>query len=208
LILLANEVLDCIPARQQQRTADGWAERRVGLDADGALALTLRPGAAPDIPDAPVGAIVEHSPAQAAFAAEVAHRVVEQGGVALLIDYGRTRPEPGDTLQAVRRHAKVDPLATPGEADLTMWAEFDVVADAGRAEGAAVHGPIPQATLLRRLGIEARAAVLSRSRPDQAPVIARQLHRLTAPEQMGTLFKAIAISHPSFPVPPGFEEHP
>ncbi len=32
LLLIANEFLDCLPARQFQRTARGWAERVVGLD--------------------------------------------------------------------------------------------------------------------------------------------------------------------------------
>jgi NADH dehydrogenase [ubiquinone] 1 alpha subcomplex assembly factor 7 len=31
VILIANEVLDCLPARQFVKTEDGWAERRVGV---------------------------------------------------------------------------------------------------------------------------------------------------------------------------------
>ena len=59
-----------------------------------------------------------------AFAAKAA------SGAALLIDYGRARPEAGDTLQALRRHQKVDPLDSPGEADLTQWADFPRVLEA------------------------------------------------------------------------------
>ena len=32
VILIANEVLDCMPARQFVRTDGGWAERRIGVD--------------------------------------------------------------------------------------------------------------------------------------------------------------------------------
>jgi SAM-dependent MidA family methyltransferase len=206
MILVANEVLDCLGARQFQRTAEGWAERRVGLDADGRLAFGLAAVEAAPTPGVPEGAIVEHSTAQAAFAEAVAHRVAAQGGAALLIDYGRTRAEPGDTLQALSRHQKVDPLVKPGEADLTQWAEYDVVAAAAEAAGAAVAGPAPQGVFLRRLGIETRAAALSKGRPDRAEVLARQLARLTHPEQMGELFKALAIHPRGGPVPPGFEE--
>ena len=205
MLLIANEVLDCLPARQFLRTAEGWTERRVGLDPEGRLSFGLAPVEAPP-GSAPVGAIVEHSPAQAAFTGAVARRVVAQGGCALLIDYGRVRPEPGDTLQALRRHARVDPLDMPGTADLTVWAEFDVVAAAARAEGAAVAGPIPQAAFLGRLGLVERAGALARARPDRAETLARQVERLAAPEQMGELFKVVAIHRPGDPVPPAFEE--
>ena len=60
LLLIANELLDCLPARQFQRTASGWAERVVGLDGAHALAFGLRPTAA-QFGEAPVGAIVERS---------------------------------------------------------------------------------------------------------------------------------------------------
>ena len=204
-ILVGNEVLDCLPAKQFQLTEHGWAERCVALDDRDDLRFELRPVQVADAPQAAVGDIVERSEQQAALARALAGRVVGQGGCALLIDYGRDAPGPGDTLQALRRHAKVDPLAAPGECDLTVWAEFDAVAGAAREAGAAVAGPVSQADFLGRLGIEARAAMLSRRRPDQAAVIHRQLHRLTAPDQMGALFKAIAIHRPGDYVPPGLK---
>ena len=203
LLLFANELLDCLPARQFQRTRSGWAERVVGLDAGGALAFGLRPAAPADAPDdVPVGGVVERSAAQEAFAAELAGRIAEQGGAALLIDYGRDAPGPGDTLQALQGHAKVCALAAPGEADLTVHADFPAVLAAARGAGASA-GLLTQGELLRRLGIETRAAALQRARPDRADVIARQLERLIAPDQMGELFKAAAIW--TGPPPPAFE---
>ncbi|WP_197426823.1 SAM-dependent methyltransferase, partial [Caulobacter sp. CCH9-E1] len=77
--------------------------------------------------DFSVGAVVETSPAQAAIASDIAHRLVTDGGGALLIDYGRAQPESGDTLQAIQNHQKVDPLKTAGLADLTVWADFPSV---------------------------------------------------------------------------------
>ena len=207
LILVANEVFDCLPARQFVRTADGWAERRVGLDPEGALVFGLSPppsGAADALPpDAPVGAVVERSPAQAALAAEIGMRVVEDGGAALVIDYGRDRPGFGDTLQALSLHAKVDPLQSAGAADLTIHVDFLVLAEAARAQGAAVTPAVSQRAFLQSLGVDARAAALARSRPDRAGPIARQLDRLIAPGQMGELFKALSIHTPGLD-PPGF----
>jgi SAM-dependent MidA family methyltransferase len=190
LLLVANELLDCLPARQFQRTARGWAERVIGLDAAGELAFGLRPTAF--AAEGPVGAVVERAPAQEAFASELAARIVRQGGAALLIDYGAAEPGPGDTLQALAGHAKVCPLDAPGAADLTVHADFPAVLAAAREAGAAT-GLLTQRAFLQQLGIGARAAALQRARPDRADVIARQLERLTAPDQMGELFKAAAI---------------
>ncbi|HYF22454.1 MAG TPA: SAM-dependent methyltransferase [Caulobacteraceae bacterium] len=207
VILIANELLDCLPARQFVRVQRGWAERVVGLGEHGGLAFglipTLKPASAPD--DLEPGLVWEVSAAQAALGSEVGALVAREGGCALFVDYGRAVPEPGDTLQALRRHAKVDPLASAGEADLTVWADFPAVLAAARETGAETAPIVPQGEFLRRLGIERRAAGLARARPDMAEVVERQLARLTAPEQMGTLFKAAAVHQPGL-VPPGFEE--
>jgi SAM-dependent MidA family methyltransferase len=206
LLLVANELLDCLPARQFQRTPRGWAERVVGLDEHGELAFGLRPAMLPDAPDdAPLGSVIERSPAQEAFAAELAGRLVAQGGAALLIDYGRDEPGPGDTLQALKGHKKVCPLALPGEADITVHADFPAVLAAARTAGASA-ALLTQGAFQRRLGIEARAAALQRARPDRADVIARQLDRLIGPHEMGALFKAAAIW--AGPAPPAFEDAP
>jgi SAM-dependent MidA family methyltransferase len=201
MLLVANEFLDCLPARQFQRTPSGWAERVIGLDEAGELSFGLRP-AAGDFCEAPVGAVIERSPAQEAFAADLADRLSRQGGAALLIDYGRAAPGCGDTLQALTRHEKVDPLETPGAADLTVHADFPAVLAAAWAGGVA-GALLTQAELLRRLGIEARAAALAKARPDRADAIARQLERLVGADQMGELFKAAALW--TGPAPPAFE---
>jgi SAM-dependent MidA family methyltransferase len=191
LFLVANEFLDCLPAQQYQRTPHGWAERVVGLDQGGELAFGLRPVIG-CFPEATVGTVLERSPAQGAFAAELAARISRQGGAALLIDYGRANDEPGDTLQALCRHQKVDPLASPGAADLTVHAHFAAVLREARNAGATA-ALITQRDFLGRLGIEARAQALARAHPDRAETLRRQLERLTAPDQMGELFKAVAI---------------
>jgi SAM-dependent MidA family methyltransferase len=206
LICIANEVLDCLPARQFVRTRAGWAERMVGLGEDGALAFGLSPRpAGPAFPDAPEGAVLEVSPAQEALGSALGRRIAVFGGAALLIDYGRAEPGFGDTLQAVRGHAKQGPLETPGEADLTVHADFPAVLAAARREGAACPPVLTQREFLLRLGVEARAAALARARPDRAEVTGRQLQRLIGPGQMGELFKAACIHSPGAR-PPAFEE--
>lgn len=200
LFVVANELLDCLPARQFQHTERGWGERVVGLGPDGELAFGLRP-ASGCFPEAPIGAVVERSPAQAAFATELAGRIVRQGGAALLIDYGAAEASPGDTLQALAGHRKVDPLAQPGEADLTVHADFPAVLAAARGAGARA-GLLTQGDFLRRLGVEARAERLAAAHPGKSATIARQLNRLIGRDQMGELFKAAAIW--SGAAPPAF----
>ena len=208
LILIANELLDCLPARQFLRDSSSrWAERRIGLDAGRNLSFGLSPPPPDFTPPqgleaTPPGIIVEVSPAQAALGAALGVRIARDGGAALLIDYGRDRPAPGDTLQALRAHAKVDPLATPGEADLTVHADFPAVRAAAEAAGAQT-AVLSQAVLLERLGLAHRAQALTAARPDGADRLRRQIHRLTAPDEMGELFKALAIFHGPTP-PPAF----
>lgn len=212
LILVANEVLDCLPARQFVRTPQGWAERLVAADTAGDLVFALsKPLAAPLAPAlgaAPASDIVEISAAQQALGAELGERLSADGGAALLIDYGPAEGEAGgDTFQALKAHRKVDPLACPGEADLTVHAQFAQVAEAARASGARAAPLLTQAQFLGRMGIETRARALAAARPDQSDRLARQFHRLTSPDQMGQLFKVLCL-HGQDLSPPGFETAP
>lgn len=206
VIVIANEVLDCMPARQFVRVGEGWAERRVGLDEEGAFIFGLTP--APDMPEglrAEPGELMEVSPAQAEFGRRLAQLIAEATGAALLVDYGRSKPEPGDTLQALRDHRKVPPLLDPGHADLTVWADFPTVLATAASEGVGVTEILTQGEFLRRLGVEARAQALIEANPDREAVLRRQLERLIAPEGMGELFKAAALASPPGLTPPGFE---
>ena len=208
VILIANEVLDCLPARQFVRTEGGWAERRIGVTDDNELTfglVAISEGFTEPPVDIEVGQIFEISEQQAGFARDLAVLISEASGAALLIDYGRAKPAAGDTLQALKRHTKVAPLDEPGEADLTQWADYPLVLEAAVRSGADVTGCIPQAQFLGRLGIEQRAASLAKARPEAEPIIRRQFERLTSREQMGELFKAAAIFSPRSLIVPGFE---
>lgn len=203
MVLIANELFDCLPARQFVQTPGGWVERLIGLGGDGELVFGLAPSEHGQAPE-PGAMILEASPAQDALGAEIGARIAADGGAALIIDYGRSVAEFGDTLQALKGHEKVDPLAFPGESDLTVHVDFPGVIVAARAAGAEASGPVPQGQFLGRLGIQHRAEALTAARPDRSMTINRQLARLCAPDQMGELFKAVCIHRPGFAAP-GFE---
>ena len=128
------------------------------------------------------GAIAELCAAGMGIAAHLGARLAAQGGAALIVDYGHTHSVPGETLQAVRGHDYADPLAEPGEADLTAHVDFEGLAAAARAAGAAVSGPLTQGAFLLALGIAQRAEMLSKDK-DAATrdSVQAALQRLIAP---------------------------
>ena len=209
ILLLANEFLDALPVRQLVKTGPGWREVMVALDDSGQF--TLVAGGLPmdaAVPEAQRGAedgtVIETCPAAAAIVAEVAGRLARQGGAALFIDYGHTAARTGSTLQAIRAHTKVDPLALPGEADLTAHVDFATLAELASAHGARWLGTVEQGAWLRALGLEARAEALARAAPDQREAIGRAVERLAGAEQMGRLFKVMALVGPGWPGGAGF----
>ena len=202
IILLANEFLDALPVRQFQHTAQGWAERHV---ADGGFVLLPadQPATAP--PGAAIGSVFETQPAARDFVATAASRIASQGGAAIILDYGRAESGPGDSLQALRAGRPADPLAAPGETDLTVHVDFQAMAREARAAGATAWGPIPQGSFLGALGLGPRVQKLAAANPSRATALLDAAQRLAAPGRMGHLFKALAITQEGAPPPPGFE---
>ncbi|MGL4236751.1 class I SAM-dependent methyltransferase [Tabrizicola sp.] len=202
LFLIANEFFDALPIHQYQFVNGLWHERLVGLK-DGALAFGLAErgermvGLAPD-QQSEEGLIIEQGRIARFVVSAVHHRLHHHGGLALIIDYGDWRSR-GDTLQALRAHAYDDPLAHPGEADLTAHVDFEALTSPGMA-----HAYTTQGEFLLRLGIEARAARLAQSVTGAALESHHAaLRRLTHPEEMGSLFKVLALTRAGAPLPPG-----
>jgi NADH dehydrogenase [ubiquinone] 1 alpha subcomplex assembly factor 7 len=206
MILIANELFDALPIHQLEMTADGWRERVValqegafcfGLAAPSAARALLRPAHATAEP----GAIAEVSPAGIALMDAIARRCVQEGGAALIIDYGPAASGLGDSFQALKRHRFHAPLEELGSADLTAHVDFGALKDTAREAGALVFGPATQGDFLRALGIELRADMLAKkSDLATADLLRRQVHRLIAPEQMGRLFKVIGVAGPDLQV--------
>jgi SAM-dependent MidA family methyltransferase len=200
MILLANEFLDALPIRQFIRRGASWCERFVMNGA-----FIEQPSDVGLGHDAPEGAVHEVNEAAQHFAAWLGVRLARHGGAALLIDYGPAESSFGDSLQAMRAGQSVNPLSAPGEVDITAHVDFAAFAAAARAVGAITHGPLPQGVFLQRLGFMTRAAMLARLDPTRAQAQLAAAHRLTAPEAMGRLFKALALCDSSLPIPAGFE---
>lgn len=201
LLVVANEFFDALPIRQYVRTAQGWRERAVGLGATGALQFvagtgSLDPGSLPaDLAGATEGAILETQPLANALMEELAGRIARQGGALLAIDYGYARTATGETLQALRAHRHVEVLAEPGRADLTAHVNFEALARAARTGGLRPRALMTQGDFLLRLGLLERAGQVGAGRsPQEQERIRGEVERLAASQEMGELFKVLAVA--------------
>ena len=212
-VILANEYFDVLPIHQVVKRETGWHERIVEIDGNGQLVLGTAPEPTPRfeallpplVRAAPVGAVFEWRPD--AEIMRIATRVRDQGGAALIIDYGHLRSDVGDTFQAIARHSFADPLKNPGEADITAHVDFQALTRAAEDLGARVHGPVPQGDFLKRLGIETRAVTLmAKTTPEISEDISGALKRLTGGGRggMGSMFKVLAVSEPQLTSLAGF----
>jgi SAM-dependent MidA family methyltransferase len=214
-ILIANEFLDCLGVRQYVRDPDGWRELKLGVTEQGALAIgrvsepalavsALANSLRAEEAALPVGTLLELSPTTDLLIGEVCHWLERQDGYALFIDYGSEGLSLGSSLQALWLHRRVDPIQTLGQADLTHHVSFATLKAAAAAfEGVSVAGPVEQGAFLRALGLDIRAKALMQRAPHQTETLQRQYARLVDADQMGSLFKALALYRATLPAPPG-----
>lgn len=211
LIVVANELFDALPVHQFAFAGGQWRERLIDVGANGTgLRFVLGPVTedwpAPQVDTAqapPPAAIRERCPSGSALIGEIGHRVAVHGGAALVVDYGYDQPGFGDTVQAVHNHEPVDVLAAPGEDDLCAHVDFVALREAVCGTNATAWGPVTQAHFLAAIGLEARAATLKKAAPDAGGEIDAAVTRLTASDQMGSLFKVLALTSAGL-TPAGF----
>jgi SAM-dependent MidA family methyltransferase len=209
LIVLANEFIDALPIRQFVRRGRAWRERLVTDDGKNGFAFVDGPAVADDrfagLDHAPESAVLEIRPAAEVLMLDLARRAANAPLAALIVDYGHAEPGFGDTLQALRGHRYADPLAAPGEADITAHVDFAALRRDAEAFGLKPYGPIPQGEFLLKLGLgERREGLIAGATPQQQDAIASGALRLVDPAQMGVLFKALALTSNGLPAPPPF----
>jgi SAM-dependent MidA family methyltransferase len=215
--LVANEVLDAMPTHAVRWDADGDGvlERGVGI-ADAALVTVERPASGMLL--AAVQALPVTGPyrseinlATRAWVTELARRL--EKGALLLIDYGLPRDElyqamrDGGTLRCHYRHrVHEDPFWFPGLSDITSHVDFTAVAEAGFDAGLDVLGYTSQANFLINCGV----ADLLRDRSSAGDVTVSDLRArgavnvLISPDEMGELFKVVALGRGVPPPLAGF----
>lgn len=207
-VVVANEVLDVMPVHLLVVRPDGIFERGVVRGAYGALgwgekpaeAAVLAAAKALDLPVPEQGAYVtELNLAARAWVTDWAARL--DCGALLLVDYGYPRAEyylpsrsNGTLLCYYRHRAHADPLLWPGLNDITAFVDFTSVAEAAFDAGLDVLGYTSQASFLFNCGI---LSLLAQRGPEESADYiraARAVQRLTTPQEMGELFKVLAVS--------------
>lgn len=162
-LVVSNELFDALPVHRVTRTAEGLREVFVA-ERGGALVPQLGQPSRPELaaylarfgmmPDE--GQTVEVGLDALAMLREMAAALDE--GVLLSIDYGHTATEllhhsKGGTLAAYRAHRLVgDPLADPGDQDLTAHVNFTALEEEGAALGLAALANVPQWQFLAAMG--------------------------------------------------------
>ncbi|MEO1563589.1 MAG: SAM-dependent methyltransferase [Pseudomonadota bacterium] len=199
LYLVANEYFDCLPIHQFRKSKDGFQEIMVVADEE---ELSFAMGAVQGWQAQ--GAFVETCPAALSDMIEIDRRISQNGGAAIIIDYGDWGSV-NDTLQSIKGHAKIDPLASPGESDLTAHVDFKPLA--GVLEKTQPSRMTTQGVFLERLGITKRAQQLVGRLSDEALENHIAAHRrLTHPDEMGNLFKVLGVTPKNAPLIAGLSK--
>ena len=205
-VVVANELLDAMPAHVVAWREDGIFERGVQLDAAGGFTWNERPASGALLAAAaeigaqcslPPGYESEISLAARAWAGEWGHRL--RCGALLLIDYGFPRREfyhqqrgRGTLMCHYRHHSHPDPFYLPGLQDVTVHVDFTAIIAAADAAGLDLLGYTSQGQFLLNCGI---LDLLGKEQPGTPDYIRASgaINKLLMPHEMGELFKVIAI---------------
>jgi NADH dehydrogenase [ubiquinone] 1 alpha subcomplex assembly factor 7 len=188
--VIANEFFDALPIQQFENRAGRWFQRCIGFG-DGQLKMGLVPFASMPAEEG----LYEASPVSQAIAEDLGGHIAKHGGLALVIDYGHLKSAAGDTLQALRKHEFVSVLNSPGETDITAHVDFELLAKAFISGGAELLPMLTQGQFLKAMGLDMRTEKLAAKLTGQAKqdFIAAS-HRLADADQMGNLFKVMAVA--------------
>ncbi|MEP7281813.1 MAG: SAM-dependent methyltransferase [Rubrivivax sp.] len=199
-VVLGNELLDALPVKLLHWDGARWFERGVRVEpGTGKLAWADRPTElrpplddADAVPSFVPGTVTEIHPQAEAWMRTLAAAL--RRGALFLIDYGFPAAEyyhpqrSGGTLMCHRGHrADPDPLADPGDKDITAHVDFSGIALAGQDAGLQVLGYTSQARFLLNCGVA--GLIEAASLPER---IAAQ--RLLHEHEMGELFKVIGFA--------------
>jgi SAM-dependent MidA family methyltransferase len=194
----SNELIDAFPVHVVTWNGDVWMEKHVAF-ADGAFVFTDQPLSSPRlaeacaaIPRPLIGATTEINLAARDWVAETAAQM--ERGCIVAVDYGWESEEyhaptrTTGTLSAYANHKREDnPLARPGEIDLTAHVNFSDLADAALASGMKIAGFTDQHHFMVGLG-EHHFADGANAED------VRAFKTLMHPQFMGLAFKVIAFT--------------
>jgi SAM-dependent MidA family methyltransferase len=218
-IVFGNELLDALPFHLVERHNGGWHECLVGCSPAGNFIWQIDSGIRDPQLAAALAPLGGNFPD--GYRTEVRTNFREflepltrciSTGLMIWPDYGFARPDyylperHRGTLRTFSKHrAAEDPLATPGEIDITAHVDFTAVAEAARSLGARPRVFRNQGTWLTEVGREWLLSLEGRPEPG----LMRQFQSLTHPAQLGGSFQVLEISwqNPAAPAPSAADLH-
>ena len=209
VIVIANEVLDAMPAELFEIGVDGVHSKVVGVE-DGKLVSRYMPAdektcevietisRRSDIEFQP-GYRSEYNPAILAWLSSLEEKADSM--VVLLIDYGYAETEyyhpdraTGTMMCYYRHRAHDDALWWPGLQDITAFVNFTDVAYAADSLSMGVAGYTTQAAFLLANGLSELHAEQVSDDLQQQVKLSQQIKTLTLPTEMGDRFKVMALT--------------
>jgi len=203
-VVIANEVLDAMPAHLLAWTPQGTFERGVCLE-DGLLAWCERPATGEVLAAAQTLRItpVERYESEINLAARAWLRSLAETlerGVVFVIDYGfpaheyyHPQRDAGTLMCHYRHRAHDDPFFLPGLQDITTHVDFSALAHAAAEGGLQVLGYTNQAQFLVNCGITDLLGEADPSDVRRYAPLAAEAQTLLSPAEMGELFKVLAL---------------
>ncbi len=196
IFLVANEFFDALPTRQFKVKNSTWHEAGIIYNKkEQQLEISYKASNPPPLYAPPLqeGLIWEYSPKSLSIIKDIVLYIEKNKGSALIIDYGDDGY--GNTLQAVKDHKKVSPLSSCGDIDITTHVNFTALKKSLSKSSISIFGPKDQGIFLKNIGIYTRAQNLTRiaKTAEERSSLFSGLYRLTAPSQMGKLFKVLAL---------------
>lgn len=192
-IAFGNEILDAMPFHLIERHGGKWRELHVIAGENGTLALEARETSLEIRGTFPEGYRTELRTNFGTFLAEISSCLAD--GLMLFADYGFAAPEYYDfsrssgTLRTYSSHrAGEDPLAAPGEADITAHVDFTDFAMAAISTGYSPTLFSSQGSYLTNL---AKPMILGGGMDD--PKTIAQFQSLTHPAHLGARFHVIEL---------------
>jgi SAM-dependent MidA family methyltransferase len=204
-VVVANELLDALPVVCFSVEKNGIKERYVTWRDDCFQWVSAEPESAElkeqleaVAKDLPVGYESEINLTVNAWIQSIADTL--EAGVVLLLDYGFPRNEyyhserSAGTLMCHYRHrSHDDPFVYPGLQDITAHVDFTAIAESAQASGLDVSGYTSQAYFLLSNGLTELAEANTSNEREQL-FNAQQIRTLTMPNEMGELFKVMALT--------------
>ncbi|KAI3364610.1 hypothetical protein L3Q82_011390 [Scortum barcoo] len=198
-IFLAHEFFDALPIHKFQRTQTGWREVMVDIDPEKTEQLRFVVAPSPTLSSSTLvqagerRSHVEVCAEGGVIVQQLARRIAEDGGAALIADYGHDGTKT-DTFRGFKGHQLHDVLSSPGSADLTADVDFSYLRRMAGG-GVACLGPVTQRTFLKNMGIDSRMQVLLRNCGDASTrkQLIGSYDMLTNPAKMGERFHFFSL---------------